>query len=458
MATLKSYQLRYLTRYPSDIIALPRTLIEAWNLHHRYEISISFGHKTVKALLKRHQGSVDHIWITPSLADKLMIPFQHTILIKYEDHKLSLGPLIGIVTCDAISDDGGPFTRNYQKYFTNLLNNEHLQNHPGYYFVFDLNSVNWDELTVEGYFYDPFLKFWNRYKVPFPDVVYNKILSRSRENRPDSQRFIERLHTMTKAKFFNEKYFHKWEIYERLSKIEELAHLIPETYYNPSLPQIHDMIRRYPIVYFKPVNGFMGLGIYQVSASQNRIIVRYRRNNRNMTKVYPSIQSFLQTELPYPKRREYVIQQGIDLLRVNGQPLDFRIHLNKNIENEWIVTGIGAKVAGKGSITTHMKAGGTILSPQRALEQVFPNKAEELLQKLHDTGIKISEALEQSFNKPLGELGIDVGIDQNGKLWLFEVNSKPGRAIFYKIQNLRSIEWYCNKLLLEYSIHLANFS
>lgn len=30
------------------------------------------------------------------------------------------------------------------------------------------------------------------------------------------------------------------------------------------------------------------------------------------------------------------------------------------------------------------------------------------------------------YKKPLDELGIDIGIDQNRKLWIYEVNWRPG--------------------------------
>ncbi|WP_368784377.1 YheC/YheD family protein, partial [Acinetobacter baumannii] len=41
--------------------------------------------------------------------------------------------------------------------------------------------------------------------------------------------------------------------------------------------------------------------------------------------------------------------------------------------------------------------------------------------------------LEQRHGR-LVELGIDIGIDRQGKVWLIEVNSKPGRASFRRIE------------------------
>ncbi len=458
MTTSKQLQLRFLTRNNSITLALPQKLVENWNLQKRSDVTISFGHRTVRANLRQHFGKEDQIWMTRELAHQLSIPFAHRLLVKANENKISLGPLVGIVTCDAIAEEGFPFTNKYHNYFNNLLKLQYSQKHGGYYFVFDVNSVNWNTLTVEGVFLRPDTGGWERAEVPFPDVIYNKILSRTRENRPDTQRFVDLLYSKSNAQMFNEKYFQKWDIYERLSQISTVSQLIPETYYNPTYEQILDMIRRYPMVYFKPVDGFMGMGIYQVILYKNQVIARYRRKNKNISKIYFSIQEFIKEHLPSKKRRNYVVQQGINLIKKDGQSLDFRIHLNKNIRNEWEATGIGAKVAGRGSITTHVKAGGKIISPSAVLRELFPDQSTILLEQLEINSIKIAKALEESFNKPIGELGIDMGIDENRNIWMFEANSKPGRSIFQKIDTLRSLSMYCNKLLLDYSTHLANFT
>lgn len=450
-------QIRYLTRTNGMICALPRALIEQWGLKSRHAVQISFGHRTVRALIRQHFGSDEQVWMTKELAQQLHIPFAHRVLVKAEDNKVDIGPLVGIVTCDAVAERGFPFNQNYHKFFSNILKQNHTQKNGGYYFVFDVNAVNWEQMTVEGVFFRPDTNGWERATFPFPDVVYNKILSRAREKRADSQKFLEQLRAKSRAPIFNEKYFHKWDVYERLTANFEVAHLIPETHYNPTYARVLEMTRRYPMVYFKPVDGFMGLGIYQVVAQGNRVTARYRQKDTTIRKTYPSVQQMLRQQLPPQKRKNYVIQRGIDLAKLNGQPLDFRVHLNKNSRNEWEVTGVGAKVAGRGAITTHMKAGGKILSPLAVLEEIFPNQAEILLEQLKQQSIKVATVLDDSYKHPIGELGIDMGIDQSGEMWLFEVNSKPGRAIFHKIDGLRSNAAYCNRLLIDYSTHLAQF-
>ncbi|MNI64264.1 Endospore coat-associated protein YheD [compost metagenome] len=129
--------------------------------------------------------------------------------------------------------------------------------------------------------------------------------------------------------------------------------------------------------------------------------------------------------------QHYVVQQGIRLIELDGCPLDFRFHMTKNGQNQWVAAGIGAKKAGRGSVTTHIRNGGQLLTPEQALTRVFgASKAETMLQSAKEAAVRLSEAIERRYNHPLGELGFDLGIDQNDRVWMFEANAKPGRSIF----------------------------
>jgi hypothetical protein len=61
----------------------------------------------------------------------------------------------------------------------------------------------------------------------------------------------------------------------------------------------------------------------------------------------------------------------------------------------------------------------------------------------------------EKHHGPLVELGIDVGVDRQGNVWILEVNSKPGRTIFTKTGELdigkRSVQlpiYYARALLM----------
>lgn len=460
MLSSRLLQLRIFPDQSRNVIAAARKWLNEWDLQPNHEYIVTFGHHSQTVQLKAHKGPENEIWITDQLANQLYIPYADQFLVKADENGISIGPVVGIVTSDI--PKGESAGNRLRAVFKHLLRTQHIQRRGGCYFVFDVNSVDWNRLTVEGIFWRPNglnpEGTWERRLVSFPSVIYNKILSRGRERRLDSQRFFDNLYSRTHAQIFNERYFHKWDIYERLMGLEEFRSIIPETYFNPTLDQISAMINKHRMVYFKPVDGFAGLGIYQVFLKDGKIIARFRVKGRNISRRYPSVISFLKHELPDEERKRYLIQQGIWLIRRNGSPIDFRVHLNKNIKNQWVVTGIGAKQAGKGSVTTHLKAGGRALSPDEVLKDYFHDRASDYKSQLEKVCVAIAKALEESFNKPIGELGLDMGIDQNGNIWMFEANSKPGRSIFQKIESLKSNSMKATNLLLDYTIHLANFT
>lgn len=147
-----------------------------------------------------------------------------------------------------------------------------------------------------------------------------------------------------------------------------------------------------------------------------------------------------------------LVQQGIHLMRMDQRPIDYRIHTNKDELGKWQVTAIAAKVAGHGSVTTHLQSGGEI----KTIEDIFPDQIErqKYLNKLNEVVIDMSIALEQQVQGIIGEVGFDVGIDRNGDVWVFEANSKPGRSIFNH-PHLRKFEVLSRKLSLAFAVFLS---
>jgi hypothetical protein len=122
----------------------------------------------------------------------------------------------------------------------------------------------------------------------------------------------------------------------------------------------------------------------------------------------------------------YIAQQGIQLASFHDRRFDLRALVQKNRRGIWEVTGIGARIAGASSITTHVPRGGRIDDPEKLLTYSFnAERAHMLLQKTKTTALLIARQIERASGQRLGEMSMDLGIDSNGNLWFFEANSKP---------------------------------
>ncbi|MDA8234749.1 MAG: hypothetical protein M0Z31_08140 [Clostridia bacterium] len=71
---------------------------------------------------------------------------------------------------------------------------------------------------------------------------------------------------------------------------------------------------------------------------------------------------------------------------------------------------------------------------------------EVVAERIKQLVFAVARALDEKLG-PFGELGLDVGIDNEGQVWLIEVNSKYSRHVFPKeirtISILRNLEYAC---------------
>jgi hypothetical protein len=270
---------------------------------------------------------------------------------------------------------------------------------------------------------------------------------------------ITRLKAVTNCHIFNQGFFNKWSVHEWLYQENHTEQYIPETILSPSVQTLQKMLEKHEMVYLKPIKGSLGLGIFRLTYQpQKGYYCRFHGGDRNILHRFTTLESLLSHYFRKNGQRfkGYLAQQGIRLIRIQNRPVDFRVHLHKDSTNQWKVIGIGTKLAGVGSVTTHVRTGGTLLSTQQLFTKNFGDNAEAMLEKLKTTAISIAEVVEEKTDGPLGEIGMDMGIDQDHHIWLFECNAKPGRHIFDH-PTLKDAGRRSAKCITEYSMHLAEF-
>jgi glutathione synthase/RimK-type ligase-like ATP-grasp enzyme len=218
-----------------------------------------------------------------------------------------------------------------------------------------------------------------------------------------------------------------------LIKDETIRRYIPETkWYNRET--LFQMLKQYPTIFIKPDKGGGGSGILRIRRKGSDFECCNSYSCKTVKK--QNLVSWIEKNLVSTKR--YIIQQGISLATVNGRPFDLRLLLQKP-ESKWELAGMVAKIAAPGRVVTNYCKGGTPCEIKQALLNITKNdqkKMEELILQLHFLGKKISKILNNRF-KGLRELGIDVGIDKENQLWVFEVNTRPQFKMFSKLSNLQ---------------------
>jgi hypothetical protein len=389
------------------------------------------------------------IEISVDLAKHLKLSGGKTKLI-FHRNAVYLGPLIGIFTAgftDSILRPVGDRSLFFAKYLT-------AQKSMGMFvFVFGAHLIEWESGSVNGYIFDD--DGWRQIEVPLPNAVYDRLPNRRMEEHPDLKLVKNRLSAEYGIPWFNPGFFDKWIIHQLLLPQAETSRYLPDTKLAPTMADIEEMLQFYKSVYLKPRNGSMGLGVFQLifSPGENIYYSRYRsKDEDNILRKYKTLDLFFKHSFGNRVLEDYLLQERVKLLRINGQQVDFRVHTNKDAAGIWNVTAIAAKIAGKGSVTTHLDNGGMV----KTLKELFENEAERhfVFHSLSSAATMISETIDREIKGFIGEIGFDLGIDSDKKVWLFEANSKPGRSIFSH-PLLKEADLLSRQLSLQYATYLT---
>jgi len=414
---------------------------------------IAFGSKSIGVDFFPHPDRENQIVISREIQTVLQFPDFHLPLHAFiEDGTLTIGPLVGIFTSGFTPNPVQPVGER-SLFFSKLLSVNKTVGALA--FVFGEQHIDWEQGTIEGYFYRN--DHWENFEIPFPNVVYDRLPNRRSERNPKLRKVKERMQKNYLIPWFNPGFFNKLDIYERLQQDGTVERYLPETHPFISFSHIELMLSKYGHVFIKPKNGSLGLGVHQIifDKQTDYYYCRYQDiSGINRLQKFSSLEQLFESVFTGRSLEKMVVQQGIHLLRINQRPIDFRVHTNKDDEGNWHVTALAAKIAGHGSVTTHKRSGGEI----KTITDIFPKEeSERYKEQLSNAALLLSKALDQNIEGILGEIGFDLGIDRNDDVWLFEANSKPGRSIF-SLPELKPSDFLTRKLAIDFAVFLTEQS
>ncbi|MDW8515315.1 YheC/YheD family endospore coat-associated protein [Priestia flexa] len=435
------FQLKVLPEQ-EDVLYVPSSLY-----HHQLN-TIYFGTFSSICQVYEDPEAVNEIKISQNLLDLLHLPIHNDVHIYTDEHSIYIGPLIGILSAGFTGSLLRPIGKR-SLLFAKLLSTASITG--GIPFLFGIHHIQWDSGTILGYFYTS--NGWEQREVPLPNVIYNRLPNRKTESLDAFQTIKEKLADEYQIPLFNPNFFNKWTVHTLLEKDATVRNFLPYTIDAPSLEQLSEMLEQYESVYLKPKNGSLGRGIYTLSyCSTQHVYQICFKEEKLIKKTHASLAVLVDEIFKTNERDHYIAQQAIPLFKKDNRIVDFRVHTNKNLHNEWELSAIAAKISGGETVTTHMTNGGEIESLQRVFTNPETRKKTEKL--LESTALLISLALDHQVEGLIGEIGFDFGVDTRGNVWMFEANSKPGRSIFLH-PSLRKEDQYTRKLSLEYAIFLS---
>lgn len=331
-------------------------------------------------------------------------------------------PLLGILT---MSDPKRKFRGNH-KNFADIVNTGKTKGAEVY--VITTDDLNLHEQRIKAYAYRESTRDWVPRWIPLPKVLYNRIPKREDEQLPQVRDLLRECMKNPRVKLFNPAFFNKWIMKRWLCRSPQTRKYIPITKRFTASTRMLPLFRKYGFLYLKPEHGKAGRGILRVqrTTGSKRYTLYAQDNGQISSSSFTTLKEMAASIRKRIEGENYIIQQGIDLCSSKGRPYDLRLLLQKNKKGHWAVTGVGARVAGESSITTHVPQGGTIGEPVRLLSASFgPTRGKRIYKRVRISGLAIAKQIEKASGRPHGEMSMDLGVDKRGNVWFFEANAKP---------------------------------
>jgi hypothetical protein len=323
-------------------------------------------------------------------------------------------------------------------------------------FVFSPNRIRWSDGTVTGYTYNKQTAQWTKGQFLLPSLIYDRCFFVTRETYQQYHKQVRKLRSRTGIRFIGNGLAGKWQVLQQLRTDSYLQPYLPKTEQLSDVELLIDWLAHKENVFLKPQGGSQGKGALHVIHSKDptetfKVTGRDGRN-QPVHKQFTDPVKLKQWLQAFIGRRPYLIQDYLSLHTLDGLAFDVRSLVQKDGCGRWQTTGMAVRCGKPGSITSNLHWGGIAEEVVPFLIREFGEpKTEELQHLLDELSERIPPLLEEAHGR-LVELGIDFGIDRKGQIWILEVNSKPGRELFKKLNHT-----VARRLSLENLIRYAEY-
>lgn len=281
------------------------------------------------------------------------------------------------------------------------------------FYYFSPGNVNFEEQTILGYVYDN--GRWHQKEMAFPDVIYNPSPMKTLTQKI-LYRQLKKIIPFTSHPIGN-----KMGVFRRINKIPGFSHyLIPSE--NINEPQtVFRALKEFNKVIVKPLSGSQGKGVILIEMNEDKfdIVEGTKRISVDENELHSKIEAII-------SEKTYLVQPFISCKTKEGSPFDFRIHVQKNGSGDWAITLIYPRIGSVDGVISNVSSGGYIAKLESFLEREYGFEGYDIKRILEKFAVQFSKKFDDMYENRLDELGIDIGIDENKKLWIYEVNWRPG--------------------------------
>ncbi|OUM84422.1 MAG: hypothetical protein BAA01_00970 [Bacillus thermozeamaize] len=414
---------------------LSADLFEALELVENKKYTLHVGHSNATVTFKKRQGKISRLSLPHTIFEQLHLLHGMKLNIWKAGDAIYLGPVVGIFV-------NPTYITNLSKGNIPLTAKKDIQANAVakcLIYFFSTDHIDWKAKTIQGYTVAPQSNQWTSQTCPFPNVIYDCGVHFPTDQKGKVKRIRQRFREDPGIQFINNSdYLGKWALYTKLSKYKEMRPYLPETIRYQSVEDLHTMLAKHPLVYVKSFYGSRGREVMTVRKTENGYVIKFYHGVLKSTfvKRFDQIVHLINR---FFGDKPLILQEGINVLTYKGRRLDFRLLICKNGSGQWQVIYNQANVAKPGAtITTIGKNYKNYDQVYRYFQKTGQCNSMPTDKKLRKETIKIAQYIEKEFG-PHGEIGMDMAVDRNGKIWFIEANAKPEKLPIPGLEDTKGV-------------------
>lgn len=291
---------------------------------------------------------------------------------------------------------------------------------------------------------------FERGRFPFPGAIW-------RRSDLLGQWAVGQLAARIGPRIFNSSFFDKEEGYRLLSADPVIRSHLPATEPFTSFPRLLARVGADGAAILKRQEGNSGYGLIRVDQDGEGYQLRFREQSGAAERIgdAEALEARLASDLAGAR---YLVQQCIHLPEYRGRLSDYRVMMQKDGAGRWVDRAMLGRFGARDSIVTNFVNNGYALPAAEALRRAFGvdyREAHSLCAEITDFATAVCHALDRTGGC-YGDLGLDIALDRDRRLWLFEANKLP----FLELPLLMGDEQMYLEVKsggLLYAAHLAGF-
>jgi glutathione synthase/RimK-type ligase-like ATP-grasp enzyme len=399
-------------------ITLNPEMISKTVMKNRKIAYIRFGIKCCEVKVGTSQElETDEILLSHEIMEELKIPAFLSYEMALDKNNISFGPFIGMLA-ERSEESLKEIIDNLKSY---VYGYEEI---GGVVLVFSTEGINQTSHTIRGFVFNPVTDSFEEGTYYYPASIFKRI-GMVKELR-------DHFHTLLGDVVFNNYIFNKWEAHQWLNGFDSIKGHLPHTILYESPKGIREFLNEYDTAYVKPIYGSQGVGIIKVEKKGNWFFAYYSQEGEEKEVCFKStmeLNAFLKNNLNSGK---FIVQKTLKLISTDERTIDFRALIIKDPYGVWQDIGMIARHGVKGSITSNVSTGGSAELAEITLKNMLKLSDEEsskFRKKMSSIAVNAAKGLEES-GISCGNLGIDIGVDINGDIWIIEINNRdPNHTI-----------------------------